>query len=64
MSEPTMVAVDGRDALAYVIVRPGANGRFVIDAAAKGLDKRSAAYVLRHVADQWDPPAVLLDGVE
>lgn len=50
-----LVAVDGRDALAYVIVRPGPNDRgVVVDAAAHGMTKKSAAFVLRQVADQFD----------
>ncbi len=59
MNAPTivasLVAVDGRDALAYVIVKPGPSGNVVIDAAANGLSKAAAAAVLRHVAEQWDP---------
>jgi hypothetical protein len=51
----TMTAIDGTDALAFVIIRPGStDGGVSIEAAAKGLDKASAAYVLRHVANQWD----------
>jgi hypothetical protein len=54
----TMVAVDGTDALAFVIIRPGSTeGGVSIEAAAKGLSKQAAAYVLRHVADQWDAEA-------
>lgn len=49
--------VDGRDALAFVIIRPNATGDGVsIEAAANGMSKEQGAYVLRHVADQWDPP--------
>lgn len=55
MSDTTITAVDGTDALAFVIIRPGeTEGGVSIEAAAKGLDKRSAAYVLRKVADMWD----------
>ncbi|MFI9154541.1 hypothetical protein [Streptomyces sp. NPDC053367] len=51
----TIAAVDGTDALAFVVIRPGeTEGGVSIEAAAKGLDKPSAAYVLRHVANQWD----------
>lgn len=54
-SETTITAIDGTDALAFVIIRPGqTEGGVSIEAAAKGLDKTSAAYVLRHVANQWD----------
>jgi hypothetical protein len=51
----TMTAIDGTDALALVIIRPGATeGGVAIEAAANGMDKPAAAYVLRHVANQWD----------
>lgn len=51
-----MVAIDGTDALAYVILRPGADDRgVVIEAAANGIGKKHAAYALRHTAQQWDP---------
>ncbi|WP_330236118.1 hypothetical protein [Streptomyces sp. NBC_00566] len=55
MSENRMVAIDGTDALAFVIVRPGeTEGGVSIEAAARGLSKQDAAAVLRHVADLWD----------
>ena len=56
MSEQTTItAVDGTDALAFVIIRPGeTEGAVSIEAAAKGLSKTAAAYVLRQVADMWD----------
>jgi hypothetical protein len=55
--EVGMVAVDGRDALAYVIIRPGKDGESVmLEAAANGISKAQGAYILRHIADQWDPP--------
>lgn len=51
----TITAIDGTDALAFVIIRPGAtDGGVSIEAAAKGMDQPSAAFVLRHVANQWD----------
>lgn len=51
----TMTAIDGTDALALVIIRPGeSEGGVSIEAAANGMDQSSAAYVLRHVANQWD----------
>lgn len=50
----TMVAVDGRDALAYVLLRRGAEpGAVSIEAGAKGVSKPMAAEALRAVADQW-----------
>ena len=56
--ETTMTAIDGRDALAFVIIRPGGtDGSVSIEAAARGLSKPAAAYVLRNVAEQWDGKA-------
>lgn len=58
MSKPekTMVAIDGTDALAYVILRPGENASgVVIEAGANGISKAYAAYALRHTAQSWDP---------
>ncbi|NUR42026.1 MAG: hypothetical protein HOV73_18260 [Streptomyces sp.] len=50
-----MTAVDGRDALAAVIVRPAeTHGNVTIEAFANGLGKEDAAYILRNVAEQWD----------
>ncbi|MFF2650554.1 hypothetical protein [Streptomyces sp. NPDC058045] len=50
-----MVAVDGRDALAYVIIRPGDDAaRPVAEASARGITKRAAAHLLRQIADMWD----------
>ncbi|MEU1800825.1 hypothetical protein [Streptomyces sp. NPDC019937] len=57
-AEATMTAIDGRDALAFVIIRPGqTEGGVSIEAAASGLSKQAAAYVLRHVAQQWEDEA-------
>ncbi|TXS44913.1 hypothetical protein [Streptomyces sp. OR43] len=51
----TLTAVDGTDALAFVIIRPGqTEGGVSIEAAATGLSQEGAAHVLRHVANQWD----------
>src|ERR1044072_5558779 len=51
----TMTAIDGTDALAFVIIRPGqTEGGVSIEAAAQGMSQPQAAYVLRHVANQWD----------
>lgn len=58
MSETTMTAIDGTDALAFVIIRPGATeGAVAIEAAASGMSKAGAAYVLRHVAAQFEAEA-------
>ncbi|WP_309029044.1 hypothetical protein [Streptomyces alfalfae] len=54
-AETTMTAIDGTDALAFVIIRPGqSEGTVAIEAAARGLSKPAAARVLRQVADMWD----------
>lgn len=55
--ETRMVVVDGREALAYVILRPGpANGTVLLEAAAKdGVDEQQVAQTLRHIANQWSP---------
>ncbi|MEU6661212.1 hypothetical protein [Streptomyces sp. NPDC046821] len=51
----TMTAVDGTDALAFVVIRPGkTEGGVEIEAVANGMSQPGAAYVLRHVANQWD----------
>ena len=51
----SLVAVDGRDALAYVIVRPSREtpGSVEVEAAASGMDKHATAYVLSDVAQQF-----------
>ncbi|MEU4172137.1 NUDIX hydrolase [Streptomyces sp. NPDC026665] len=59
--EKALTAVDGTDALAAVLIRPGsAEGQVALEAWAKGIDKSAAADVLRHVADRWHPRADLL----
>lgn len=51
-----LTVVDGRDALASVLIRPGhSDGHVALEAWAKGIDKPRAAHVLRHVADMWGP---------
>lgn len=53
--ETTITAVDGRDALAAVIIRPAeTSGNVAIEAFANGMSREAAAYVLRNVAEQWD----------
>lgn len=55
--ESGLVFVDGTDALAFVIIRPGESEDSVsLEAAAAGLDHATCAQILRNVADQWDPP--------
>ncbi|GAA2107848.1 hypothetical protein [Streptomyces synnematoformans] len=54
----TFVAVDGRDTLAFVIVRPGStDGSVAVESSARGLSKTNAAHILRQVADMWDKEA-------
>ena len=59
-AEPQLVMVDGREALAAVLVMPKRNnaGEVVgvyLEAQANGMSHMEAAYVLRSVADQWQP---------
>jgi hypothetical protein len=66
MPEPrtvtSMVAVDGTDALAYVLIRPGTtNSTVTFEGAANGLPKATAAYLLRQVADRWEAEAAAED---
>ncbi len=66
-TESTMVAIDGLDALFFLIVRPGpgstaAGGSSVLlEHGGSGLSMGQAAYILRKVADDLDaaeqPPA-------
>lgn len=54
-NETTMTAIDGRDALAFVILRPGTDNQHVVmEAGAKGISKGQAARALRQIADMWD----------
>ena len=65
MTTDRIVALDGRDALAFVILRPGEtpDAGAVIEAAANGVSKEYAAHALRHVADQWAPPSTVLEEI-
>lgn len=63
-AEGTMVAIDGRDALFYLIVRPapaeaadGARSSVLMEHGGNGLTKQQAAYILRQVADRLDAGA-------
>ena len=48
--------IDGRGALALVIIRPSTEteGGLTVEAQASGISKPDAAYVLRQIADRWD----------
>lgn len=52
-----MVVVDGREAVAYVILRPGpGKGTVLLEAATtEGTSAEQVAQALRHIADQWAP---------
>jgi hypothetical protein len=56
-AEPRMVVVDGREAVAYVILRPGpAKGTVLLEAATtEGTSGEQVAQALRHISDQWAP---------
>ncbi|MEU4092020.1 hypothetical protein [Streptomyces sp. NPDC026673] len=55
-----LAVVDGRDALAYVLISPGDKpGTVEVEAGARGLAKSDAALVLREVARQWSPSPIL-----
>jgi hypothetical protein len=64
-AETRLAIVDGRDALAAVIIRPANDGtdRITVDANARGMSKAVAAYALRQTADQFDA-AALAEGDE
>ena len=53
---PQVAVIDGREALAYLIIRPNPAGGVTIESAANGIDRVQAAYCLRTIADKWDPP--------
>ncbi|MFJ8474229.1 hypothetical protein [Kitasatospora sp. NPDC094011] len=56
-----MVAIDGRDALFFLIVRPAPAGTtgstVVLEHGGSGLTKAQAAHILRHAADRLDTEA-------
>ncbi|WP_435252201.1 hypothetical protein [Streptomyces tendae] len=53
--EKTMVAIDGSDALAFVIIRPGsAPGTVSAEAVAQGISKHAAAHVLQGIVTKWN----------
>ncbi|MDX2520558.1 MULTISPECIES: hypothetical protein [Streptomyces] len=56
-AEARMVVVDGREAVAYVILRPGPKqGTVLLEAATtEGTDHHQIAQALRHISDQWSP---------
>jgi hypothetical protein len=53
--ETAVYIVDGRDALAYVLLRPAEGGAVLVEANAQGLTKQDAAGYLRRIAKHWDP---------
>lgn len=50
----SIVAIDGRDALAAVIVRRSGDDRLEIQAFANGIDKATMAEILRDVVRRWE----------
>ncbi|MFJ7337858.1 hypothetical protein ACIQUU_31995 [Streptomyces sp. NPDC101116] len=63
--EPRLALVDGRDALAAVIIRPHPEDpdAITVEANARGMSKAVAAYALRQTADEFDA-AALAEGDE
>lgn len=58
--ETRSAVIDARDAMAFVIIRPAPAGEVdhvSVEAAARGMSKAVAAYVLRQVADRFDAEA-------
>lgn len=51
--------LDGRDALAFVVIRPAGDGTdaVTVEASSRGMPKSAAAYTLRATADQFDEAA-------
>jgi hypothetical protein len=56
---PRLALLDGRDALAFVVIRPAddAPDNVTVEAGSRGMSKAAAAYVLRTVADTFDEAA-------
>lgn len=56
---PRLALLDGRDALAFVVIRPAADDpdNVTVEAGSRGMSKAAAAYVLRAVADEFDDAA-------
>lgn len=59
--QPTdrLAVLDGRDALAFVVIRPADEDpeRIAVEASARGMSKAVAAYALRQTADEFDRAA-------
>ena len=57
MTEPEMAVIDGRDALAYVVVRRGKKpGTVLPEIGMHGITRTGMAQLLRRMADELDPP--------
>ncbi|MGC0205246.1 hypothetical protein [Streptomyces levis] len=65
MPETRLTLVDGRDALATVVIRPHPDDpdAITVEANARGMSKAVAAYALRQTADEFDA-AALAEGDE
>jgi hypothetical protein len=57
--EMRLAVLDGRDALAFVLIRPATDDpdRITVEANARGISKAAAAYALRKTADSFDTAA-------
>ncbi|WP_053913677.1 hypothetical protein [Streptomyces sp. TP-A0875] len=57
--ESRFAVIDGRDALAFVLIRPADDDpdRVTVEASSRGMSKAAAAYTLRATADQFDQAA-------
>ncbi|MFF9284846.1 hypothetical protein [Streptomyces griseosporeus] len=59
LDEPRLAVLDGRDALAFVLIRPAADDpdNVAVEAGSRGMSRAAAAYTLRAVADRFDQQA-------
>ena len=55
-----LAILDGRDALAFVVIRPADEDpeRIAVEASARGMSKAVAAHALRQTADEFDRAAI------
>ncbi|WP_202918348.1 hypothetical protein [Streptomyces cavernae] len=58
--ETRLAMIDGRDALAFVIIRPSSTNpdTVTVEASSRGMPKAAAAYALRNVAARFDAEAI------
>jgi len=53
-SEPEMSIIDGREALGYVLIRPGEGNTAIPEVGMNGISRENMARILRTVADRLD----------